>query len=95
MEKRHITGIMLGFVGNFLYAENLEAGRLRVLRKWGFLTLENIGTMPPVIPAIRRIPYTSCLNSAAPFNPDNRKTAAGFIENRKNKIADLYPLFYN
>lgn len=46
----------LGFVGNFLYAENLEEGRLMVLGNRGFLPLENIGTMPPVIPAIRRIP---------------------------------------
>ena len=46
----------LGFVGNFLYAENLEEGRLMVLGNRGFLPLENIGTMPPVMPAIRRIP---------------------------------------
>lgn len=46
----------LGFVGNFLYAENLEEGRLMVLGNRGFLPLENIGTMPSVIPAIRRIP---------------------------------------
>lgn len=46
----------LGFVGNFLYAENLEEGRLMVLGNRGFLPLENIGTMPPAIPAIKRIP---------------------------------------
>lgn len=46
----------LGFVGNFLYAENLEEGRLMVLGNRGFLPLENIGTMPPVIPTIKRIP---------------------------------------
>ena len=46
----------LGFVENFLYAENLEEGRLMVLGNRGFLPLENMGTMPPVIPAIKRIP---------------------------------------
>lgn len=46
----------LGFVGNFLYAENLEEGRLMVLGNRGFLPLENMGTMPPAIPTIKRIP---------------------------------------
>ncbi|MCC8023856.1 MAG: LysR family transcriptional regulator [Clostridium sp.] len=46
----------LGFVGNFLYAENLEEGRLMVLGNRGFLPLEHIGTMPPTIPTIKRIP---------------------------------------
>lgn len=46
----------LGFVGNFLYAENLEEGRLMVLGNRGFLPLEHIGTMPPVISTIKRIP---------------------------------------
>lgn len=46
----------LGFAGNFLYAENLEEGRLMVLGNRGFLPLENIGTIPPVIPTIKRIP---------------------------------------
>lgn len=46
----------LGFAGNFLYADNLEEGRLMVLGNRGFLPLENMGTMPPAIPAIKRIP---------------------------------------
>ena len=46
----------LGFVGNFLYAENLEEGRLMVLGNRGFLPLENIGTMPPAMPTVKRIP---------------------------------------
>ncbi|WP_416326768.1 LysR family transcriptional regulator [[Eubacterium] hominis] len=46
----------LGFGGNFLFAENLEEGRLMVLGNRGFLPLENVGMLPPVIPNIKRIP---------------------------------------
>lgn len=46
----------LGFNGNFLYAENLEEGRLMVLGNRGFLPLENIGTMQPAVSNIKRIP---------------------------------------
>jgi len=46
----------LGFAGNFLYAENLEAGRLMVLGNRGFLPIENIGTLPPAVSTIKRIP---------------------------------------
>lgn len=46
----------LGFGGNFLYAGNLEEGRLMTLGNRGFLPLENFGTMPPVVPTIKRIP---------------------------------------
>ena len=46
----------LGFADNFLYAENLAEGRLMVLGSRGFLPLENIGTLPPELPTIKRIP---------------------------------------
>jgi DNA-binding transcriptional LysR family regulator len=46
----------LGFGGSFLYAENLEEGRLMALGNRGFLPLENVGTLPPVVPTIKRIP---------------------------------------
>lgn len=46
----------LGFSGNFLFTENLEEGRLMVLGNRGFLPIENIGTLPPVVSTIKRIP---------------------------------------
>ncbi|MDO4564608.1 MAG: LysR family transcriptional regulator [Clostridia bacterium] len=46
----------LGFSGNFLFAENLEEGRLMVLGNRGFLPLECFGSLAPVVSAIRRIP---------------------------------------
>lgn len=46
----------LGFDSSFLYAENLEEGRLMVLGNRGFLPLEEVGTLPPPIPTIQRIP---------------------------------------
>lgn len=45
----------LGFSDYFLYAENLEEGRLMVLGNRGFLPLETIGTLPPKLPKIKRI----------------------------------------
>lgn len=46
----------LGFGGSFLFAENLEEGRLMVAGNRGFLPVESVGTLPPAGPAIRRIP---------------------------------------
>ncbi|MDO4581090.1 MAG: LysR family transcriptional regulator [Bacillota bacterium] len=46
----------LGFAGNFLFAENLEEGRLMVLGNRGFLPIENVGTLPPVMSTTKRIP---------------------------------------
>lgn len=45
----------LGFGGNFLFAENLEEGRLMVLGNRGFLPIENIGSLPPAVAAIKRV----------------------------------------
>lgn len=46
----------LGFGGSFLFAENLEEGRLMVAGNRGFLPVENVGTLPPPGPAVRRLP---------------------------------------
>lgn len=46
----------LGFAGNFLFAENLEEGRLMVLGNRGFLPVDNIGTLPPLMSTTKRIP---------------------------------------
>lgn len=45
----------LGFGGKFLFAENLEEGRLMVTGNRGFLPVESVGTLPPAGPAIRRL----------------------------------------
>ncbi len=46
----------LGFGGNFLFAENLEEGRLMVIGNRGFLPVESVGTLPPPNAGIARIP---------------------------------------
>ena len=46
----------LGFGGNFLFAENLEEGRLMVIGNRGFLPVESVGTLPPPSAGIIRIP---------------------------------------
>lgn len=46
----------LGFSGNFLFAENLEEGRLMIVGNRGFMPMESVGTLPPPGSAIRRIP---------------------------------------
>lgn len=46
----------LGFGGNFLFAENLEEGRLMAVGNRGFLPVESVGTLPPEGPAIHRLP---------------------------------------
>ena len=46
----------LGFGGSFLFAENLEEGRLMVVGGRGFLPVESIGTLPPVGASIKRLP---------------------------------------
>ena len=45
----------LSFGGKFLFAENLEEGRLMVTGNRGFLPVESVGTLPPAGPAIRRL----------------------------------------
>lgn len=68
----------LGFHGNFLYAENLEEGRLMVLGNRGFLPLENIGTMQPVLSTIKRIPLYRGKN------PVRRKICAFWLKENAN-----------
>ncbi|MDO4543742.1 MAG: LysR family transcriptional regulator [Clostridia bacterium] len=45
----------LGFSGSFLFADNLEEGRLMVLGNRGFLPLDCIGSLSPVVASIKRI----------------------------------------
>ena len=54
----------LGFGGKFLFAENLEEGRLMVTGNRGFLPVESVGTLPPAGPAIRRL---SIVQNAEPL----------------------------
>lgn len=46
----------LGFGGSYLFADNLEAGRLLVVNNRGFLPIESLGTLPPEGTSIRRLP---------------------------------------
>ena len=46
----------LGFGGSYLFAENLEEGRLLVVSNRGFLPVESVGTLPPEGASIRRLP---------------------------------------
>lgn len=46
----------LGFNGSFLFAESLDEGRLLVAGNRGFLPIESVGTLPPPVGTIRRIP---------------------------------------
>lgn len=46
----------LGFSQPFLFAENLEEGRLMVAGQQGFLPIEAIGTLPPPSQGIIRLP---------------------------------------
>lgn len=46
----------LGFGGSYLFADNLEEGRLLVLGNRGFLPIESVGTLPPAGAAIQRLP---------------------------------------
>ena len=46
----------LGFGGSYLFADNLEEGRLLVVSNRGFLPIEQVGTLPPEGTSIRRLP---------------------------------------
>ena len=46
----------LGFGGRFLFAENLEEGRLLVAGNRGFLPVERVGTLPPCGTGVKRLP---------------------------------------
>ena len=46
----------LGFGGRFLFAENLEEGRLMVAGNRGFLPVEKVGTFPPCGTGVKRLP---------------------------------------
>lgn len=46
----------LGFGGRFLFAVNLEEGRLMVAGNRGFLPVERVGTLPPCGTGVKRLP---------------------------------------
>lgn len=46
----------LGFGGRFLFAENMEEGRLMVAGNRGFLPVEKVGTFPPCGTGVKRLP---------------------------------------
>ena len=46
----------LGFGGRFLFAENMEEGRLMVAGNRGFLPVERVGTLPPCGTGVKRLP---------------------------------------
>ena len=76
----------LGYSGNFLYAENLEEGRLMVLGNRGFLPLESIGTLPPTVPTIKRIPL--CRND----RPVRRNICAFWLKNNANYYIEEFAM---
>ncbi len=47
---------LLRFGGSYLFADNLEEGRLMVLSNRGFLPVESVGTLPPAGLSIKRLP---------------------------------------
>ncbi len=47
---------ILGFGGSYLFADNLEEGRLMVASNRGFLPVENVGSLPEPASSIRRLP---------------------------------------
>lgn len=49
----------LGFGGSYLFADNLEEGRLLVVSNRGFLPIESVGTLPPEGSSVRRLPVYS------------------------------------
>ena len=46
----------LGFGGRFLFAENMEEGRLMVAGNRGFLPVERVGTLSPCGTGVKRLP---------------------------------------
>ncbi|MEG0276525.1 MAG: LysR family transcriptional regulator [Coprobacillus sp.] len=46
----------LGFSNQFLFADNLEEGRLMVVSNRGFMPIEAVGTLPPPAIGIKRLP---------------------------------------
>jgi Transcriptional regulator len=46
----------LGFSGNFIFAENLEEGRLMAIGGRGFIPVESVGTLPQTQATLTRIP---------------------------------------
>ena len=46
----------LGFGGSYLFADNLDEGRLLVLSNRGFLPIESVGTLPQEKASIKRLP---------------------------------------
>jgi len=47
---------VVGFHGEFLYAENLEEARMMVIGRKGFLPVEGAGQMPPAGTSVVRVP---------------------------------------
>ena len=56
LSKQEYYQNTLGFGGSYLFADNLEEGRLLVLSNRGFLPVESVGTLPPERASIRRLP---------------------------------------
>lgn len=46
----------LGFGSSYLFADNLEEGRLMAVSNQGFLPVESVGTLPPESVSLRRLP---------------------------------------
>lgn len=47
---------ILGFGGNFIFAESLEEARLMVIGNRGFMPIEIVGTLTPPSPTVKRLP---------------------------------------
>jgi len=54
--ERDFYELVIGFQGEFLYAENLEEARVMVIGGKGFLPVEGVGAAADFMPSVRRIP---------------------------------------
>ena len=83
VEQRYYQNI-LGFPGEFLFAESMEAARLMVVSGQGYLPIEDVGALPPVGTGIRRIPV---LRHGAPLK---RRYCAFWRKERGNEFVETF-----
>jgi len=83
VEQRYYQNI-LGFPGEFLFAESMEAARLMVISGQGYLPIEDIGSLPPVSAGMLRIPV---LRHGSPLR---RRYCAFWRKERGNEFVETF-----
>ena len=83
VEQQYYKNI-LGFPGEFLFAESLESARLMVVSGQGFLPIEDVRTLPPVSAGTKRIPV---LRHGAPLR---RRYCAFWKKERGNEFVETF-----